>query len=277
MNIIFDNKNKNNTIKIKYFNDGEIYFTHKLKGNIKKVFLIFYINKNIEKEIFKIFMVIEILKKYGVSKIFLLVPYLRFSRQDRFVYSSPLKLFIKILDKLKTNMLITFDIHSEQTIGFSENLIIKNISLFPEIIKILKNIKKKIIFTDIGGYNRYKKYLNNESFIVLNKSREKRKINIINNNNIINNDIRHIIFDDIIDSGNTILESILKLKKTGVKRIYVFSVHPIFSNIFFLKKIDKIKILKKVFVFKTIKKKIKTKKIILLKLDKIIKKIFRNV
>lgn len=274
MNIFFKKKTKN-ILRIKYFPDGEINIITKLKNKIKKVFLLFLINKNIEKEIFKIFMVIEIFRKYGVRKIFLLIPYLRFSRQDKFIISSPLKLFLKIIENLKTTMLITFDIHSIQTIGFSNNLIIKNISLFPKIIKILKKVKKNIIFTDVGGYNRYKEYLKHDNFFVFNKSREKNKIKILNN--IKKNKNTNIIFDDIIDSGKTILESLKKLEVIGIKKIYIFSIHPVLSKInLFEKNINKIKILKKVFLFKTIKKKIKSKKIIFIKIKKEIKKIIRK-
>ncbi|WDR79411.1 ribose-phosphate diphosphokinase [Candidatus Vidania fulgoroideae] len=269
LNNLKDNKylKKNNKIKIKYFPDGELNITTRLKNNIKNVFLIFLINKNIEKEIFKILMIIENLKKNGISKIYLLIPYLRFSRQDKFINSSPLKLFIKMLEKVKLKMLITLDIHSIQTLGFSDKLIIKNFSLFPKIIKILKNIKKKIIFTDMGGYNRYNKYLKNEDYFVFNKFREKKNIKILNKN-IIKKKIKYIIFDDIIDSGNTMIESIKKLKKSGIKNIYIFSIHPVFSNPNFFKNIKKIREVKKVFIFKTLKKKIKSKKIFFLRIKK---------
>ncbi|WDI79380.1 ribose-phosphate diphosphokinase [Candidatus Vidania fulgoroideae] len=266
---------KNNKIKIKYFPDGELKIKTKLKNNIKKVFLIFLINKNIEKEIFKILMIIDNFKKNGINKIYLLIPYLRFSRQDKFKNSSPLKLFIKMLEKVKLKMLVTFDIHSIQTLGFSEKLIIRNFSLFPKIIKILKDIKKKIIFTDIGGYNRYSKYLKNENYFVFNKFREKKNVKILNKN-IVKENIKYIIFDDIIDSGKTIIESIKKLKNSNIKNIYIFSIHPVFSNKKFFKTIKKIKEIKKIFIFKTLKKKIKSKKIFFLRIKRKINSIIKK-
>ncbi|MGX7588978.1 ribose-phosphate diphosphokinase [Candidatus Vidania fulgoroideorum] len=269
-------KFKDIKINCGYFSDGEINIIEK-KLFYKRIFIVFYINNNIEKKLFKILMIIELLKMNGNRKIFLVLPFLRFSRQDKFKYTSPLKMIIKILEKLGLYMLITYDIHSTQTLGFSNKMLIRNYSLFPIFIKKIKQKNKLIVFSDIGSYNRYRKYIGNKEYIVLNKYRIDKKVKFSNNFKFKNKNC--FIFDDIIDSGKTIIKSIKMLVRNKIKKIYVLSIHPVFSDISnFEKKIKKIKELKKIFLFKTLKKKIKSKKIFFYKIEKeILKTIYKCI
>ncbi|MGX7576571.1 ribose-phosphate diphosphokinase [Candidatus Vidania fulgoroideorum] len=285
-NVLISNYNKNffknikNIKKIKVnfktFKDKEIEINYINRKNYKNSIIVFSINRNIEKTIFKIFLLIEILKKKS-KKVILILPYLRYSRQDKFENqkSSSLKLFVKILEMVGVNTLITFDIHSIQTIGFSEKMIIENISLFPIIIKYIKKKIKNfyIIFPDIGSYNRYKNFVKKDRYLVINKSRLGKKINLIKQQDlskIINKKINLIIFDDIIDSGNTIIKIIKTMRKK--LNIYVFSIHPVLSSF----KLLKYKFVKKIYFFNTIKKYIQTKKIKVFSLKKIFKKIIKK-
>ncbi|MGX7577124.1 ribose-phosphate diphosphokinase [Candidatus Vidania fulgoroideorum] len=282
--VIFINSKKYKNFKninIQSFNDNEYYIKNNKKYYIKNSFYIHLINNNINISIIKFLLSIDFLKR-KFDKLILFIPYLWYSRQDKIKDKSCVfsKIIAKIIIALKINNIFTFEIHSKHILNMYKGLLI-NISVFHFFFKYIKSLfpinKTLIIFPDKGGINRFKNNSLNKykiNYIYLNKKRIKNSI-YYKNKNIKNKKYKYgIIFDDIIDTGITLFKSTNIIFNNGIKNIYVFAVHPVFSSNIF-KKINNSKI-KKMYIFNTIKPNQYNKKIKFINLLKIYKNLFNE-
>lgn len=232
--------------EVKKFANQEILINLDSNLENKNILLTFFLpsrsysknNKDINEYIFELLLTIDTLNRMNVNKIALLISYLPYSRQDRktmFNESFGLKMLSNMINSLKVNSIITFDLHADQTVGFFESNVY-NISLAYSLLNELKLISTNKEFTivapDAGSAKRISQLANimNSEMIMINKSRPgHNKVEITNFiGDPKNKDC--IIIDDMIDTGGTVLKTAELLKSNGAKTISVLTTHPIFSN-----------------------------------------------
>jgi len=207
-------------INLLRFKDTEVILKFNRNFRNKKVIIIYPMIKPFGNCIFELLLVINTIKNLYAKKIILFSFYLAYSRQDKVLYgensSVALKLVMDLLSKAGLNSILTFDIHSLQTISFFKRNV-ENFTLFPLLINKIEKLHKKftIIFPDVGCYNKYKCFLKkNINYYVISKSREGNKIKIsCNFRKKLNNKRDYIIVDDIVDSGSTIINASKFIKK----------------------------------------------------------------
>ncbi|UOQ27835.1 Ribose-phosphate pyrophosphokinase [Candidatus Vidania fulgoroideae] len=215
-------------INVERFPDGEInvYF----KGNLNNENIFFFKNlfRPINENIIEAFMAIRNFKKHNSGKVFLVSPYLGYSRNDR---ESEYDVFNCVSSKLLADLLetsgldglFTVDLHTKQISSFYK-IPVTNIDTFPITKKLIKN--RQILFPDFGSLKRFNNLIEYKKFnySVIHKYRKGSKIKSFGKNNK-----KDIIFvDDIIDTGNTLIKSLKKIKKN--KKVY--STHAVFSTPF---------------------------------------------
>ncbi|WP_432781981.1 ribose-phosphate diphosphokinase [Candidatus Carsonella ruddii] len=255
-----------NYLKIDNFNDTEynINFLKNFSG--KSIFILQSLSFPIHDNIINLFLILNYLKKIAVKKIYLIIPYFCYSRQDKvFNEYNPIsiKLISNSLDNFKINKIITIDSHSSNFECYFNTPIkvLKSTSLIvDDIVKFHQEVDI-IISPDIGGVLRAKNLANylNLELVIIDKRRP-----IVNQikifcmiGNVINK--KSIILDDIIDTGNSIIEVTNFLFFHKIKTVIVYATHPVFSKQSYIKIINSK--IKKIIISDTINFNYKNSKI----------------
>lgn len=186
---------------------------------------------------------VDALRRMGTKYIEAFIPYIPYARQDRvMVLGEPLsvKVFADIINSLKLDRLICYDIHNDSSLALFDNIDNKSNhdSVYAFISSVLGDKKwddLHIVSPDAGSYKKIFKLcqtLNcNPKIILCNKMRDVSTGNIINVD--VSGDVKDkqcFIVDDIIDGGRTFNELASILKANGASDLHLFASHGIFSN-----------------------------------------------
>lgn len=180
----------------------------------------------------------DTLKRSSAGRITAAIPYFGYARQDRRPRSARVpisaKLVANMLDKAGIDRVLTVDLHADQIQGFFD-IPVDNIYATPILTHdILKQRLSKIVVVspDIGGVVRARataKVLNTELAII---DKRRPKANIAEVMHIIG-DVENkvcILFDDMIDTANTLCKAADALKAQGATQVIAYATHPVLSG-----------------------------------------------
>jgi ribose-phosphate pyrophosphokinase len=170
------------------------------------------------------------------SKIYAIIPYMGYARQDRQFLSGEvvtMSIVAKMLQAVGAKKVIVVDIHSKTALNHFKIPTV-NVSAIPELAKYFKKLKIKkplVVSPDTGGSSRAKKFasLLNADFITLKKSRNRNtgKVQIQSSKvDVHGRDL--VVIDDIISTGGSIIKATQFLKKQKCKRVFVACTHGLF-------------------------------------------------
>lgn len=217
---------------ISRFSDGEISI--KIKDDLyqKDVLIIHQVYPSVNENLLQLLFLINAAKKAGAKRVHAIIPYFAYSRMDHknndydFISASCLA---SLLESAGLETLITIDLHSSQIEGFFR-ISVKNITML-ELFKdyFSANTKKNavIVSPDIGGKLRsinISKYMGIHLAVIYKQRDEENHITM----NGIMGDVKGkdcIIVDDIMGSGQTIINAIEVLSGAGVNSIEVVVTH----------------------------------------------------
>jgi len=227
-------------INIKKFGDRE--FKNKIEKNVRR-HICFYIHdssKNPSEWFTELCLINHTLRNSSAQEIVDVLPYLKFSRQDR-KDESRVPISARVVADvigLYADRVLTIDVHNPAIQGFY-NIPFDNLPSFPEAAEYFKKYHKEylenlvIMAADVGGGGRAKSFARRvgaKDIVIGNKTKNKEG-KIIDMQLIGNVGGRNVlIVDDIIDSGGTLCWSYDKLKSRGAKKIAVYAAHGIFSK-----------------------------------------------
>ena len=214
------------------FPDGEskITFRHNLKKSV--VLIVQSTYPPVDTNLLQILSIISEVKKIS-SKIYAVIPYMGYARQDRQFLNgeiATMSVVAKMLQAAGAKKAIVVDIHSKTALRHFK-IPTENVSAIPELAKYLKKLKLKnpiVVSPDTGGSLRAKKFADilKSDFITLKKSRNRKtgKVNIQSTKaDVKGKDL--IIVDDIISTGGSIVKATQFLKKQKCKRVFVVCTH----------------------------------------------------
>lgn len=214
------------------FPDGEskITFRHNLKKSVVLVVQSTY--PPVDTNLLQILSIISEVKKIS-SKIYAIMPYMGYARQDRQFLNgeiATMSVVAKMLQAAGAKKAIVVDIHSKTALRHFK-IPTENVSAIPELAKYLKKLKLKnpvIVSPDTGGSLRAKKFADilKSDFITLKKSRNRKtgKVSVQSTKADVNGkDL--IIVDDIVSTGGSIVKATQFLKKQKCKRVFVVCTH----------------------------------------------------
>ncbi len=214
------------------FPDGEskITFRHNLKKSV--VLIVQSTYPPVDTNLLQILSIISEVKKIS-SKIYAIMPYMGYARQDRQFLNGEIvtmSVVAKMLQAAGAKKIIAVDIHSKTALRHFK-IPTENVSAIPELAKYLKKLKLKnpiVVSPDTGGSLRAKKFADilKSDFITLKKSRNRKtgKVSIQSTKADVNGkDL--IIVDDIISTGGSVVKATQFLKKQKCKRIFVVCTH----------------------------------------------------
>ncbi|MBS3079036.1 ribose-phosphate diphosphokinase [Candidatus Pacearchaeota archaeon] len=231
-----------NKINIKRFRDNEI--KPKIELNVRERYCFFIHNSNSKPSdwFLELALINQALVNSSAYKVINVLPYLKFSRQDRKDESRVPISAKAIADviSLYANRVLTLDVHNLAIQGFYDTKVIfDSLYSFPTVINYLKKHHPEIInnlvimSTDAGGAQRAKmfaKCLGIKDIAVGYKTREKtgevEDLKILGD--VKDKDV--LIIDDIVDSGGTLIKAAEALRKEGANKVYVYATHGIFTK-----------------------------------------------
>lgn len=237
--------------KVEPFSDEEIDidFTETVAG--LDVFIIqAYPTGTVHGAIIENMLLADALIRARAHSVTLVQMYFPYSRKDRKEYDSktqrpkrcPIsaRVIAEMFTGINIKRTVTFNLHSPQIAGFFPNSSpCEDISLFKLFAAYLK--KEKLVDTntifvgpDIGSAKSVDIASSSMllDFALIYKKRGEKGMVSMDQLGIIGDVVGKnvILYDDIIDTGGTVLTAAAKLKKAGAKRIYLMAVHPVLSK-----------------------------------------------
>jgi len=223
------------------FADGEIEV--KIEENIrgKDCFIVQPTCPPVNENLMELLVIIDALKRASAARITAVIPYFGYARQDR--KSEPRvpitsKLVANLIVAAGANRVLTMDLHAGQIQGFFDIPVdhLFATPVFLDYFNSHKDTKNKedvvVVSPDAGGVERaraFAKRLNTSLAIVDKRRPASNQAEIMN----IIGDVKDkvaIVFDDIIDTGGTMLKVVERLKKEGAKKVFAACTHPVLSR-----------------------------------------------
>ena len=214
-------------------------------------------NTPVDQNYIELFFIIDALKRSGAKSVTAVIPYLGYQRQDHVFRDGEvvsLEVMIRFLESLKVDSVIALDLHSIK-IPELFNIPVTHLSGLPLFAQRIKSkafntlvdsddpkdfLKDTILVSpDMGGLRRIEQMsevLDAMPWIATVKDRDLRTGDItikqfdgpLNPSELPGK--RALIVDDMISSGNTVIQSAQLLKDNGVVSCDVFATHAIFSE-----------------------------------------------
>ncbi|WP_211333773.1 ribose-phosphate pyrophosphokinase [[Mycoplasma] falconis] len=220
------------------FADGEHLLWSNTTVRNKTVFIICNTSKPVNDNLMDLLIFIDSLKRASAKRIICVMTYYGYSRQDRKTsgrHPITAKLVADLLEKAGADKIIAIDLHNASIQGFF-NIPVDDLRGQFIFVNELRNREDKfvIVSPDHGGAVRARQLselLNKEANIaIIDKRRTGPNVSEIMG---VLGDVKDenvIIFDDIIDTGGTIIHAAEALKKQGAKKIIIAATHGLFSR-----------------------------------------------
>jgi len=221
--------------KTRVFPDGESKITF---GRIPKNSVILVVQSTyppVDTNLLQALSIISQARKVS-SKIYAIIPYMGYARQDRQFLSGEvvtMSIVARMLKSAGAKKIIVVDIHSKIALNHFK-IPKENVSAIPELAKYFKKMKLKdalVVSPDMGGALRAKKFASmlQTNFIALKKSRNRNTGKVVIQSSKV--DVRGkdlILVDDIISTGGSIVKAAQFLKRQKCKRVFVACTHGLF-------------------------------------------------
>ena len=221
--------------KTRVFPDGESKITF---GRIPKNSIVLVVQSTyppVDTNLLQALSIISQVRKVS-SKIYAIIPYMGYARQDRQFLSGEvvtMSIIARMIQAAGAKKVVVVDIHSKTALNHFK-IPKENVSAIPELAKYFKKMKLKnalVVSPDMGGSLRAKKFasLLNIDFIALKKSRNRNtgKVQIHSSKaDVRGKDL--ILVDDIISTGGSIIKAAQFLKRQKCKRLFVACTHGLF-------------------------------------------------
>lgn len=193
----------------------------------------------------ELFVINDALKRASARRcanVLFYMPYLRQDRKDQPRRPITSKLYANLTEKSGATRVLTLEPHFKQVPGFYEIPFddLKSSIIFSEYFetKFKKKLKNFIVASpDLGGGDRAEELAKNLNLpLVVDYKRRDPKTGKIEVRGILKmSDVdlkgkNAIIFDDIIDSGGSIIKAAENLKSEGIKKVYACCPHPVLSQ-----------------------------------------------
>ncbi|MHB8277287.1 MAG: ribose-phosphate diphosphokinase [Candidatus Humimicrobiaceae bacterium] len=224
-------------VERKRFKNGEIYirFNESVRG--ADVFIMQTCSDPVNDNIMELLIMLDAIKRASAGMINVVMPHYGYARQDKKSEGrEPItaKLLADILQVAGMDRLIVADLHIATIQGFFD-VPVDHITAIPIIAKYFKEkdlTNCVVVSPDVGGVKRasiFSKQLG-LPLAILDKRRPAHNVAEVEHivGDIVDKDA--IIFDDLIDTGGTLVEAINILLDHGAKKVYAAATHPIFSG-----------------------------------------------
>jgi len=225
-------------ITLSRFACGEIYINVEESVRGKEVFIVQTSTSNINEDYMELFLLCDVMKRAFATKVHVILPHFGYARQDKIHEARETisaKLMANLIVRSGADHVITLNLHSDQIMAFFDvpvDNLNSNRMLAAYIKK--KNLKNAVVVSpDVGGAKNAKKFATALGFPLAILQKERPRHNMAEINNVIG-DVSGkipILFDDMIDTGGSVVSAKKALVKAGAKdEVYLVATHAIFSG-----------------------------------------------
>jgi ribose-phosphate pyrophosphokinase len=188
----------------------------------------------------ELFIMIDALKRSGANSIKVMIPYLGYQRQDHIFRDGEavsLEVIAEILTRVGMTELYSFDFHSPK-IPDIFSVPVHQLSALPIFAEKIKQDFKLseivLVSPDMGGIRRAKEVsemLGNVPLATIEKNRNlaSGEINDAGLTGEVRGEIA-VIIDDMISTGQTMVEAAELLLENGAVKVFVFATHAVFAK-----------------------------------------------
>lgn len=225
-------------VEVSKFNDGELFVRILTNVRQKTCFFIHDSMMDAQEWIVSLAEINDALMRSSAGRVNNILPYMRFSRQDRMTEPrTPISSsVIANIISLEAHRIITTDLHNPASTG-AYDIPFDNLKAYPVIVGHLMNnyhdfLKDLVIIApDVGSAERAKSYAKRlgGSVAIVDKSRE--RAGVIEEMTIIG-DVSGknvLLVDDMIDTAGTLCKASEILKEKGALKIWAAATHGLFS------------------------------------------------
>lgn len=223
---------------IRKFADGELKI--KIEENIRgrDVFIIQSTHSPAE-NILELLLFLDAAKRASADRITAVIPYFGYARQDR--KDEPrvpisAKLIANLLANSGASRVLTIDLHAEQIQGFFDIPVdhLYATPVFVDHYKLHSLVNYVIVSPDAGRANRVRAFARRLKeglpIAIVDKRRTGPNQALVLN---VIGDVKGktaLIYDDMLDTGGTIVEGARAIVEQGAKEVFACIVHPLFSG-----------------------------------------------
>lgn len=228
-------------MQVKRFSDGELFVRVEETVRNKDTYIIQPTCYPSNENWMELYCIIDALKRASAKRITAVIPYYGYCRQDR--KNEPrvpitAKLVANLLTTAGANRLLALDLHAAQIQGFFDipvdHMRAKQVFLdkINELGLIDGDNETIAVSPDVGGVARARDVAKALQLDIAIIDKRRDRANECEVMNIIG-DVRGkngIIIDDIVDTGGTLINATKALKDAGMKKIFIFATHAVFSG-----------------------------------------------
>lgn len=229
-------KVKYSELIVKKFPDNETYVRYKVDLRNKVVVLVQSFYGSVNDDLIETIFASYTAKDLGAKKVILVAPYFPYLRQDK-RFTAGEAISIHIIGDLADHFwdeiyIIDPHLHREKTLSHIFKIKSRKLTANPLIVDyIKKKIKNPVIIgPDWESYKwaqRIAEKIGCEFAIMEKKRYSARKVSVKLNKKVDIKSKNMIFIDDMISTGNTLLQAIKAMKKLGAKKVTCFAVHGI--------------------------------------------------
>ncbi len=223
--------------EITNFADGEIRVSINESVRGKDVFVIQPTPPPAE-NILELLLIIDALKRASAQRVTAVIPYYGYARQDRKDKPRvPLsaKLIANLLTRAGVDRILTMELHAEQIQAFFD-IPVDHLYATPVLVEYYQNDTTNLVIVapDTGRANRARGFAqrlgNQIPLAIIDKRRsEPNQVEALRVVGDVTG-LTALIFDDMIDTGGTILKATEALLAAGAKTVRVTATHGLFSR-----------------------------------------------
>lgn len=226
-------------IEVGKFSDGEVKIKINESVRGKDIFIIQPTCPPVNDNLMELLVMIDAFKRASAYRITPVITYYGYARQEKKLNPrEPItaKLVADLLTTAGANRILAVDLHTQSIQGFF-NQPVDNIPAGPILAdsllkRDLKGENVVVVSPDVGGAraaNILANRLNSGIAIIVKRRPEP---NVAETMEVIGEvkDKIVIIFDDLIDTGSTLVSGSETLAKKGAREIYACTTHPVFSG-----------------------------------------------
>lgn len=220
------------------FSDGEIHVQVNQSVRGDDVFVVQSCPAPVNEALMELLIMADAFKRASVRRLTVVMPYFCYSRQDKKVKPrEPItaKLVANLLEVAGANRVMSIDLHAGQIVGFFD-LPMDHLYAGPIIADyVADNIDLSnavVVSPDVGGVTRARalaEVLGTPIAIIVKRRPEPNKAEVME----LIGDVEGktaVMFDDMIDTGGSVISGADALLKRGAKEVYAACTHGVLSG-----------------------------------------------
>ncbi len=221
------------------FHDGEtrVKVNESIRGD--DVFIVQPTSPPVNENLMELLIMIDAISRASAHRIAAVIPYYGYSRQDKKVKPrEPIsaRLIANLLEVAGADRVLAMDLHSGALQGFF-NIPVDHLSA---LLLFCDHIKKSgftpegsvMVSPDVGGVARASEVANRLGFPLAIIAKRRPEPNVAEAVEVIGEVTGKdcIMYDDMVDTGGSVVQGANMLMERGAKRIWVYATHGILSG-----------------------------------------------